>query len=96
MHADGCSIGISALSERNCNPQDQTATGDVMDMSAAEQPSALKSKAYPSILKGLFAFLARRIAPAAKLDLDGMPDRVKRDLGFLDGREPRYEDERAR
>ncbi|MGO4563879.1 hypothetical protein AB4Z52_02245 [Rhizobium sp. 2YAF20] len=65
-------------------------------MSAAEQPSALKSKAYPSILKGLFVFLARRVAPAAKLDLDGMPDRVKRDLGFLDGREPRYEDERAR
>ena len=32
--------------------------------------------------------------PSARLDLDGMPDRVKRDLGFLDGRDPRYEDER--
>jgi hypothetical protein len=31
-----------------------------------------------------------------KLDLEVMPDRVKRDLGFLDGREPRYEDDRLR
>jgi hypothetical protein len=38
----------------------------------------------------------RRRLPVGKLDLDAMPDRVKRDLGFLDGREPRYEDERMR
>ncbi|MGR9450720.1 hypothetical protein [Rhizobium leguminosarum] len=30
------------------------------------------------------------------LDLDTVPDRVKRDLGFLDGRDPYYEDERMR
>ncbi|MBY5319805.1 MULTISPECIES: hypothetical protein [Rhizobium] len=30
------------------------------------------------------------------LDLDTAPDRVKRDLGFLDGRDPYYEDERMR
>jgi hypothetical protein len=28
-----------------------------------------------------------------RLDLDTAPDRVKRDLGFLDGRDPHYEDE---
>lgn len=30
------------------------------------------------------------------LDLETVPDRVKRDLGFLDGRDPYYEDERMR
>lgn len=30
---------------------------------------------------------------SARVDLDELPDRVKRDLGFLDGREPYYEDD---
>ena len=33
---------------------------------------------------------------ADRLYMEGMPDRVKRDLGFLDGREPRYEAELRR
>ena len=35
-----------------------------------------------------------RIWRMPSLDLDTVPDRVKRDLGFLDGRGPRYEDDR--
>ncbi|MBB3655090.1 hypothetical protein FHX15_000289 [Rhizobium sp. BK650] len=31
-----------------------------------------------------------------RLDMDAMPDRIKRDLGFLDGRDPHYEDDRSR
>lgn len=31
-----------------------------------------------------------------QLDMDVTPDRIKRDLGFLDGRDPRYEDDRSR
>ncbi|MET0746799.1 MAG: hypothetical protein ABWY49_01280 [Rhizobium sp.] len=45
-------------------------------------------------VSAFFAKLAAR--KVKKLDLEVMPDRVKRDLGFLDGREPRYEDERLR
>ncbi|MFF0950779.1 hypothetical protein ACFYE9_24865 [Rhizobium leguminosarum] len=37
-----------------------------------------------------------RIWRMPSLDLDTVPDRVKRDLGFLDGRDPYYEDERMR
>ncbi|MGR9077676.1 hypothetical protein [Rhizobium leguminosarum] len=37
-----------------------------------------------------------RIWRMPNLDLDTVPDRVKRDLGFLDGRDPYYEDERMR
>ena len=41
--------------------------------------------------KRLFARLAGSVVRAPRLDLDDMPDRVKRDLGFMDGRDPRYE-----
>lgn len=47
-----------------------------------------------SAVSAFFAKLSAR--KVKKLDLEVMPDRVKRDLGFLDGREPRYEDERLR
>jgi hypothetical protein len=53
----------------------------------------------PSALGGFFkllVFAARKMMRTDKLDLEVMPDRVKRDLGFLDGREPRYEDDRLR
>jgi hypothetical protein len=70
--------------------------GDAMDMCAIEQASAVTPQAHLPVLGALFAFLARCRLPVGKLDLDAMPDRVKRDLGFLDGREPRYEDEQMR
>jgi hypothetical protein len=42
-------------------------------------------------------WFAGRLSRVPKLDLDAAPDRIKRDLGFLDGREPQhYEDERRR
>jgi hypothetical protein len=31
-----------------------------------------------------------------RIDLEATPDRIKRDLGFLDGREPHYEEEERR
>jgi hypothetical protein len=40
--------------------------------------------------------LAWRLARPNRLDLDGMPDHVKRDLGFMDGRDPFYEAEPRR
>jgi hypothetical protein len=40
------------------------------------------------------AWVYRTFVYSSRLDLDSMPDRVKRDLGFLDGREPRDHFER--
>ena len=40
--------------------------------------------------------VAGRISRRPRLDLETAPDRIKRDLGFLDGRDPHYEDERMR
>ena len=67
-----------------------------MDICAIEQAAAARPRVHLPLLEAAFALLARRRLPVGKLDLDTMPDRVKRDLGFLDGREPRYEDERMR
>ena len=36
------------------------------------------------------------VARCPRLDFEIMPDRIKRDLGFLDGRDPRYEDDLRR
>ncbi|AUW43805.1 hypothetical protein [Rhizobium leguminosarum] len=47
------------------------------------------------IFQRIGAWLAQ-IWRMPSLDLDTVPDRVKRDLGFLDGRDPYYEDERMR
>ncbi|RFB92889.1 hypothetical protein B5K11_16775 [Rhizobium leguminosarum bv. trifolii] len=47
-------------------------------------------------LGGWLAGSTERFCRLPRLDLSAAPDRVKRDLGFLDGREPFYEDERMR
>lgn len=47
-------------------------------------------------LAHLLRGLAVRLARPDRLDLEGMPDRVKRDLGFMDGRDPYIEDARTR
>lgn len=54
-----------------------------------------------SAREALFTILIRRLARGIgsrmpQLDMDVTPDRIKRDLGFLDGRDPRYEDDRLR
>ncbi|WP_183732764.1 MULTISPECIES: hypothetical protein [unclassified Rhizobium] len=51
--------------------------------------------------EALITVLIRRLAwgigsRMPQLDMDVTPDRIKRDLGFLDGRDPRYEDDRLR
>jgi hypothetical protein len=68
--------------------------GDVMDCQAIEESRSPAREA-------LFTILIRRLARGIgsrmpQLDMDVTPDRIKRDLGFLDGRDPRYEDDRLR
>lgn len=68
-----------------------------MDSCVAERIEVVR----PSILvRGLemlaALLLVRRGEPMPRLYPDEMPDRMQRDLGFRDGREPRYEDDRIR
>lgn len=63
-----------------------------MDCVTIEQADT-RAVSKPSLWLSELARIVRRIVRRERLDLEGMPDRVKRDLGFLDGREPRYEAE---
>jgi len=67
-----------------------------MDCSVIEQESHARAAGTSSWLSGFGRRLLRRLSEWDRLELEGMPDRVKRDMGFLDGREPRYEDDLRR
>lgn len=45
-----------------------------------------------SELRRLFLFLRRMHALDGRLDLETTPDHIKRDIGLLDGQEPRRDD----
>ncbi|MBB6484204.1 hypothetical protein GGD46_001470 [Rhizobium lusitanum] len=61
-----------------------------------EQVEAARPTVLARVLEALSQVFARSGEQSPELDLDEVPDRVKRDIGFLDGREPRYEDSRLR
>jgi hypothetical protein len=65
-----------------------------MDCYAIEQMNAARPSVLARALGVLTQVFAGSTGPSPRLDLDEMPDRLKRDLGFLDGRGPRYEDDR--
>ncbi|WP_064695776.1 hypothetical protein [Rhizobium aegyptiacum] len=67
-----------------------------MDCHAIEERRPRQEVGIFSRLAGRLASRADRFRRLPRLDLNATPDRVKRDLGFLDGRDPHYEDERMR
>ncbi len=60
-----------------------------MDCFAIEEK---RSQPSVGVFKRLAGRLVGRFCRLPRLDLDAAPDRVKRDLGFLDGRDSFYED----
>ncbi len=62
-----------------------------MDCIAIERQSEAKAPRVSERLVALGRRVLRRLYGWDRLYLDDMPDRIKRDLGFMDGREPRYE-----
>lgn len=67
-----------------------------MDCYAVERIEVAKPSGFARVLESLAQVFTRHAEPSSRLDLEDVPDRVKRDLGFLDGREPRYQDDRLR
>lgn len=67
-----------------------------MDCYVVEQMEAARPTVLARILESLAQVFVRHAEPSPHLDIDEIPDRLKRDLGFLDGREPHYEDDRRR
>jgi uncharacterized protein YjiS (DUF1127 family) len=68
--------------------------GDAMNLQTT-RPSTLrtvKTHAFGRSLHRIRMMLASlRPTRYARLDLQSMPEHLQRDLGFLDGRDPRYE-----
>lgn len=65
-----------------------------MDCQAIEESrSPIREALFTSIIRRLARGIGSRVP---QLDMDVTPDRIKRDLGFMDGRDPRYEDDRLR
>lgn len=58
-----------------------------------ESRSPITGALFTTIIRRLVRGIGSRVP---QLDLDVTPDRIKRDLGFMDGRDPRYEDDRLR
>ncbi len=58
-----------------------------------ESRSPAREPLFAAVIRRLVRGIGSRIP---QLDMDVTPDRIKRDLGFLDGRDPRYEDDRSR
>ncbi|TXH82070.1 MAG: hypothetical protein E6Q77_06990 [Rhizobium sp.] len=65
-----------------------------MDCYVMEPVDAAKPGLLARLLETLAQVFVKHAEPSPHLDLDEMPDRLKRDLGFLDGREPHYDDNR--
>ncbi|MBB3287777.1 MULTISPECIES: hypothetical protein [Rhizobium] len=63
-----------------------------MDCYVVEQAETARPGILARLLESLAQALVKHAEPSLHLDLDDMPDRLKRDLGFLDGREPHYDD----
>lgn len=67
-----------------------------MDCYAIERENCAEHSLIARVIAGLAAALTSTVEYGPRLDLEIMPDRIKRDLGFLDGREPRYEEDLRR
>jgi hypothetical protein len=65
-----------------------------MDCYVVEPVRVTRPSALARLWESLSQVFLSHGEPSPHLDLDEMPDRLKRDLGFLDGREPHYDDKR--
>jgi hypothetical protein len=66
----------------------------VMKNSTIERNEMHHELPVKALVSRLRAWVYRTFVYSSRLDPDTMPDRVRRDLGFLDGREPRDHFER--
>jgi hypothetical protein len=64
-----------------------------MSCHAIEQVDVSGPSLFARMSEVLFFLVRRRSEALPTLDLDEMPEGMKRDLGFLDGQEPYYEDD---
>ncbi len=64
-----------------------------MDCALIERPEQVATPPFSKRALWFGRRLAWRLMRTDRMEFDDMPDRIKRDLGLMDGREPRYERE---
>ena len=75
---------------------DRFAAEAFADVISAETFADVRQSARSGFLWLVIAFLRNPGRSRPKLDLESTPDSLKRDLGFMDGRDPYIEDARTR
>ncbi|WP_438752589.1 hypothetical protein [Pararhizobium sp. O133] len=88
MHADGCSIGNGACLRASCNHDLPKRTGAVMECQVVEKYEIRSPSWFQRTWFSLRRGLAWTQPRYPRLDLEVMSDYMKRDMGFLDGRDP--------
>ncbi|MBD9648110.1 hypothetical protein IB267_07055 [Ensifer sp. ENS09] len=95
MHADGCSIGFRSSFTASFKSTSQDKTGAEMtcdNYEHTERKPFLSFEPVTRLVAGLFGGL---VAAKPTLDVNALPDHIKRDMGFMDGRGPYGDDEEA-
>lgn len=64
-----------------------------MSCEIVERPSIVRVPLWGRLMAAMANALAFHRRNICRIEFDEMPDRVKRDMGFLDGREPYREDD---
>ncbi|MBL3684839.1 hypothetical protein CN934_23545 [Ensifer sp. MMN_5] len=93
MHTDGCSIGIRASFPASCKSTSPLAKGAQMSCDTLEYTERKPLLSLNGAMRLAASALRRVRGRSARLDLESTSDYMKRDLGFMDGREPRPDDE---
>ena len=71
---------------------DRFVTDSFADIISAETFADVRQSARPGLLRLAISFFRISGESRSKLDVEATPDYLKRDLGFMDGRNPRHED----
>ncbi|WP_180941521.1 hypothetical protein [Sinorhizobium mexicanum] len=96
MRSDGCSIGIRAPFAASCKPSSAIATGARMTCDALEITERKPFLSSDLILRFASGALGLVRSCYPRLDIEALPDHMKRDMGFMDGRSPLQDDEMFR
>ncbi|RVM54125.1 hypothetical protein CN106_01215 [Sinorhizobium meliloti] len=96
MHTDGCSIGIRASIGACCKSTSPLAKGAQMSCDTLEYTERKPILPANGIIRFAASALRRIRGRSLSLDLESTSEYMKKDLGLLDGRMARQDDDMLR
>ncbi|MGO4622683.1 hypothetical protein AB4Z34_08870 [Ensifer sp. 2YAB10] len=95
MHADGCSIGFRSSSTASFKSTSQDETGADVTCDTFEHTERKPFLLFDPVIRLAAALFGGLVAAKPTLDVGALPDHIKRDMGFMDGRGAYGDDEEA-